>query len=85
MKRFREIEVKPKRDERVIIYCNINTKKRWQKTVIDMNVTNYEDAISKLLELYELSSKYLKEKDISKLIKKLNEVLGISIKMNIVF
>lgn len=80
---FEEKEVRPPRDERVIVYCNEETKKRWQKAVIDMDVQNYEDALNKLLDLYELSSRYLGERRLDELIKKLNDILGVSVRMKI--
>jgi len=81
---YREVEVRPPRDKRIIVYMNEKNLVRWKKLYIDMNCRNYEDALMKLLDLYELSSRYLNEKKIDELIKKLNELLGISVKMRLV-
>jgi len=79
-----EVEVRPPRDERVIIYCTKEHKKLWEKATVDMEVSNYEEAMVKLIQLYELTSKYLKEKRIDELIKRLNDVLGLSVRMKII-
>ena len=78
------VEFRPPRDERIIIYTSKERKKKWEKTVIDMEVKNYEEALLGLLELYELSAKYLGTRRIDEMIKKLNEVLGISVRLRIV-
>ena len=79
-----EVEVKPPREYRIIIYLNEANLKRWKKLYVDMDVKNYEEALMKLLDLYELSSKYLGARRIDELIKKLNDVLGISVRMKVV-
>ena len=81
---YREVEVRPPRDKRIIVYLNEKNLVRWKKVFVDMSCRNYEDALMKLLDLYELSSKYLNERKIDELIKKLNELLGISVKMRLV-
>jgi len=81
---YREVEIRPPRNRRAIIYMNESNLVRWRKLYIDMSCRNYEDALMKLLDLYELSSKYLNERKIDELIKKLNDILGISVRMRLV-
>jgi len=81
---YRDVGVRPPRNRRIITYVNENNLIRWKKLYIDMNCRNYEDALMKLLDLYELSSRYLNERRIDELIKKLNDLLGISVKMKLV-
>lgn len=81
---YEEVEIKPPREERIIIYATKETKTRWQKLAIDADVKNYEDFANLLLDIYELSAKYLGERRIEELKRKLEEILGVSIRMNIV-
>jgi len=79
-----EVEYKPPREYRIIIYLTEEHLKRWKKTYVDMEAKNYEEALMKLLDLYELAAMYLGTRRIDDLIKKLNDVLGISIRMKVV-
>ena len=66
---------KPQRDKRIIVYVNEANLIRWKKLFIDMSCKNYEDALMRLLDLYELCAKVFEEKKLDELLKKLREVL----------
>lgn len=42
------------RSERILIYCTIQTKKKWMKYVIESGARNNEEALNTLLEIYEM-------------------------------
>jgi len=79
-----EIEIRPPRTRRLIFYVNEENEKRWKKLFVDMNVKNYEDALMKLLDIYEYLVKQFGVTKIDEIRKKLEEVLGIGIKLKIV-
>jgi hypothetical protein len=72
------------RNERIIIYCNKETKRRWQILQLDSDTNNYEDFANKLMDLYELTKKYLGKDNIDELIMRLHEILGVSVRLRIV-
>lgn len=80
----REVEVRPPREERIIIYASRETKRRWQKLAIDAETKNYEEFANRLLDLYELTAQYLGEKKIDDLIRRLQEILGVTVRLRLV-
>ena len=66
---------KPQRDKRIIVYVNEANLIRWKKLFIDMSCKNYEDALMRLLDLYELCAKVFEERKHDELVKKVREVL----------
>ena len=79
----REAEYRPPREERIIIYASRENKKRWERLYVDMDARNYEEALMLLLDIYELSRKYLGLTRLEDIKKKLEEILGVSVKMRI--
>jgi hypothetical protein len=62
-----EIIVRPPRNRRIIIYVNELNERKWRKLFIDMKARNYEEALMKLLDIYELLVTYLQETSLDKL------------------
>lgn len=82
--RRREIEIKPPRDQRIVIYCTEETKKRWKTLFVSMKVRNYEEALNRLLDLYEILSKAMKEKRLVDLVEKVEIHFGMGIQLKVI-
>lgn len=80
----KEIEVRPPRDERIIVYANSNTKKRWQGLFIVSESRNYEDFANALLDIYEMLVNAFSVQNIEEVKRRLEELLGVSGKIKVV-
>lgn len=79
----REVEVREPRDQRIIIYCTRDNKKRWEKAFIDMDERNYEEALMKLIDLYYLAADRLGVTRLDDVIEKLRNTLESTIKITV--
>jgi hypothetical protein len=79
-----EIEVRPPRTRRLIFYVNEENEKRWKKLFVDMNVKNYEEALMRLLDIYEYLAKQFGTTKLDEIKRKLEEVLGVGVKLKII-
>jgi hypothetical protein len=79
-KRAKE-ELKVQRDNRIIIYVTEESKKRFKKLYVDMGARNYEDALMKLLDIYEILSKKLSTTKLDEIKKQLEAISEIKLKV----
>lgn len=82
--REREIIVRPPRNERIIIYVNEVNKRRFQRLYVDMGVKNYEEALTQLLDIYELCCKNLRTTKLEDIKSKLSELFGLGVRLKII-
>ena len=76
-----EREVRPPRSNRIVIWCTVETKRRWRASLVDMGVRNSEEALNGLLDLYDLMSTIVGERRVGELLKKIELYLGIGLRM----
>jgi hypothetical protein len=74
-------EEKVQRNNRIIIYVTEESKKRFKKLYVDMGARNYEDALMKLLDIYEILSKKLSTTKLDEIKKQLESISEIKLKV----
>jgi hypothetical protein len=79
-KRAKE-ELKVQRNNRIIIYVTEESKKRFKRLYVDMGARNYEDALMKLLDIYEILSKKLSTTKLDEIKKQLEAISEIKLKV----
>jgi len=73
-------EAKP-RNMRLIFYVNSENKKRFRKLYLDMGVKNYEDALVKLLDIYEILSRKLGTTNLDEIKRSVEQLLELRVKV----
>jgi hypothetical protein len=81
MPRTRATEKAKPRDMRLIFYVNSENKKRFRKLYIDMGSRNYEDALMKLLDIYEILSRKLGTTNLDEIKRSLEQLLELRVKL----
>jgi hypothetical protein len=74
-------EEKVQRNNRIIIYVTEESKKRFKRLYVDMGARNYEDALMKLLDIYEILSKKLSTTKLDEIKKQLEAISEIKLKV----
>ena len=70
-----------RRTERVIVYVTPDSKKRWRKALVDMEVRSGGEALELLLDLYEAASEYLGERRLRELVEKMRGMPGVRLRV----